>query len=89
MTRMTDRTTTICPLIFDVGGIKTSSSVFTKDFLNLNQRTYLQGVFIIITCLTTVSFIRGGGALGYSVRLASGRLGVRIPAAIYLSRTNR
>ena len=28
---------------------------------------------------------RGGGAVGYSVRLASGRLGVRIPAATDLS----
>ena len=60
-----------------------------KRFFNLNQRTYLQGVFIIITRLTTVSFIRGGGALGYSVRIASGTLGVRIPAATYLSRKNR
>ena len=29
---------------------------------------------------------RGGGAVGYRVHLASERLGVRIPAATYLSR---
>ena len=31
---------------------------------------------------------RGGGAVGLSVRLASGRSGVRIPAATGLSRNN-
>ena len=31
----------------------------------------------------------GGGAVGYSVRLASGRLVVRIPAATDLSRKDR
>ena len=32
---------------------------------------------------------RGDGAVGWSVRLGSGRLGVRIPAATDLSRKNR
>ena len=32
---------------------------------------------------------RGGGAVGQSIRLASGRLGVGIPAATDLSHKNR
>ena len=32
---------------------------------------------------------RGDGAVGWNVRLGSGRLGVRIPAATDLSRKNR
>ena len=36
-----------------------------------------------------INLNRGGGAVGKSVRLASGRLRVRIPAATDLSRKNR
>ena len=32
---------------------------------------------------------RGGGAVGLSVRTASGKMGVRIPTATYLNRENR
>ena len=45
-------------------------------------------VHLSITMACYISENRGGGTVGYSVRLASGRLVVRKPAATDLSRKN-
>ena len=58
-----------------------------KTFNYKNQSFLIFSYYV--TAVIQLTQNRGGGAVGESVRLASGRLGVRIPAATDLSRKNR